>query len=689
MIIVAILKSVNSNLRNNALFLLLLTTVLTGCATSSGPAYNDYRRPAVNYQNTQTPQQQLIDKANQYLAQAQTAPAAQQAIYRLNAAELFIEANQLLQAMQTKQQVNRSYLSQADQVRYEILGAHELYNGGLYQQCLEYLNNLIEQRLTRKAYTDILLLMSSAQYALGQKAFAISSLIYREPYLNTDKRSNNLRRIWNIIDSMQQSELVIAKETATDPALIRWLELALNSRQSRNLYANRGAGYASPAQWGQPINASGIPQTKYQIKPEWNSQSPRNIAILLPLSSKFGRAAQAVYDGITFADNENTSPFKPNIQIYDIGEEPELAYTYQKLAIRNGADFIIGPLGKDAANNLIKRGNDSTPTLLLGGDAPMQNSNFNRFSLSPEAEAREVADRNFKMGHITAAIIAPRSQWGARFTNSFARQWLALGGIISSQVYYDDTAFDHAADIKQLFSIQDSQQRFLDLSGVLQMRPKFTPRRRQDIDFVYLVAKQETARVIRPQLSFHHGHNLPVYSTSSIYYGKHDETNNKDLNDTIFPTMPWFMSKEDNSYFIEALNHLYALGMDSYSLAASANQLRYNQQSAIAGNTGILSLDEFGEVLHEPVWAKMVYGKARKDRSKPKATPAVENTYLQQQIKQQYQQQSYLQQQQYQQPSSEPLYPLNTQQQGSSSDENKNYETKTWGRWKSNRKVSP
>ena len=687
-----ILKFVNLKLVNIKTSVgLLLLLIITGCATTQGPATTDYRHNnTVTYADSHSPQQQALYKANQYLAKAQTASTTQQAIYRLTAAELFIEANQPLQAMQVKQQINKAYLSQTDQVRYDILNAHSLYNNGLYAQCLESLNQLIEQRLTRKTYTDILLVMSSAQYALGQKAFAISSLIYREPYLGTEKRSDNLRRIWNIIDSMRESELFIAKETATDPALIRWLELALNSRQSRNYYAQQGTQYQSNTYWAQPL-VSDEQTTKYQIKPEWNNQSPRNIAILLPLSSKFGRAAQAVHDGITFADNANASPYKPNIQIYDIGEEAGLAYSYQKLAIRNGADFIIGPLGKQAANNLIKKGSNNIPTLLLGGDLPIQKSSFSRFSLSPEAEAREVANRNFKLGHITAAVIAPRSQWGERYASTFIAQWQHLGGIIASRVYYDDNAFDHATEIKQLFNIEQSRQRFIELSSILQMRPKFTPRRRQDIDFVYLVAKQETARVIRPQLSFHHGHNLPVYSTSSIYYGKHDEANNKDLNDTIFPTMPWFMSEEDNSYFIEALNHLYALGIDAYTLATSTNSLRYNNQSAIAGETGILSMNELGEITNEPVWAKMVYGKARKDRSKPKAKPAVENTYLQQQIKQQNQQQFYLQQQQSEQPDVYPSYypsqqqvtPNNTQQQGRDRYEN------NWGGWRSNRKTSP
>ena len=663
---------------------------MTACASQPGPSSTGYRPNAALYTDSRSPQQEALYKANQYLAKAQTASVTQQAIYRLTAAEFFIEAGQPLQAMQVKQQINRAYLSQADQIRYEILSTHELYNAGLYQQCLAALNQLIEQRLTRKAYTDILLLMSSSQYALGQKAFAISSLIYREPYLSTEKRSDNLRRIWNIIDSMQESELYIARETATDPALISWLELALTSRHSRDYYSNQNATYQAGGAWNQAIIAS-EQQKKYQIKPEWNNRSPRNIAILLPLSSKFGRAAQAVYDGITLADNENTSPYKPNIQIYDIGEEADLAYTYQRLAIRNGADFIIGPLGKQAADNIIRRGADNIPTLLLGGELPIQKSNISRFSLSPETEALEVAKRNFKLGHITAAILAPRSQWGARFANTFSQAWQSAGGVIASQIYYDDTAYDHAQEIKRLFNIQQSQQRFLDLSAILQMRPKFTPRRRQDIDFVYLIAKQETARLIRPQLSFHHGHNLPVYSTSSIYYGKHDEANNKDLNDTVFPTMPWFMSEEDKSYFIEALNHLYALGMDAYTLASSINQLKFNTQSAIAGNTGILSMNQFGEVLYEPIWAKMVYGKPRNDRSRPKKAPSIESADLQRKILQQQQQQIYLQQRPEQPIDQQPFFPNNTQKQGSYKYENnsKPEPEKTWGRWKSYRKTSP
>ena len=114
------------------------------------------------------------------------------------------------------------------------------------------------------------------------------------------------------------------------------------------------------AQWREDPNA----QLKQSIASDWNAASPRSIAVLLPLTSRFGKAANAVLDGINYQHQQNTSPYRPELRVYDIGENPFLAKQYYSAAIQSGADFVIGPLGKDYANQVNSYGSAGTPTLL-------------------------------------------------------------------------------------------------------------------------------------------------------------------------------------------------------------------------------------------------------------------------------------------------------------------------------------
>ena len=61
--------------------------------------------------------------------------------------------------------------------------------------------------------------------------------------------------------------------------------------------------------------------------------------------------------------------------------------------------------------------------------------------------------------------------------------------------------------------MQRYQRLRANIGGPLQ----FDPRRRQDIDFVFLAADAKAGRLIKSQLKFHYSGDLPVYSTSSIY----------------------------------------------------------------------------------------------------------------------------------------------------------------------------
>ena len=56
---------------------------------------------------------------------------------------------------------------------------------------------------------------------------------------------------------------------------------------------------------------------------------------------------------------------------------------------------------------------------------------------------------------------------------------------------------------------------------------------------------------------------------------------------------------------------LFAFGIDAYQLVASLPQLSANPNSSIAGATGQLSLDGFGQVVRQPAWARFIGSRPR------------------------------------------------------------------------------
>ena len=68
--------------------------------------------------------------------------------------------------------------------------------------------------------------------------------------------------------------------------------------------------------------------------------------------------------------------------------------------------------------------------------------------------------------------------------------------------------------IKQGLHIDLSQQRARALESATGTSLQYNPRRRQDIDIVYLPVSAQQARSIKPLLAFHFAQDLPVYANS-------------------------------------------------------------------------------------------------------------------------------------------------------------------------------
>jgi len=566
-----------------------------------------------------------IDSIREYISQAEFAAPPQRQVYLLKATDALIGEGELDAAKSVLNLANMAELPPSFEVRKQFRNARISMIKDKPKTVLRRLKSVEDKpNLSPELHSSINELRAQAELRLDQKVDAVASLIEREEFLTSDEEIlRNQFRIWTIVESTSPFELRERRITSSNPILSGWLELALiNTEFGPDPYALKSelTGWRRdfpnhPANLAL-LNSLAVPWTE-------PSEPTNRIALLLPLTSKFSRAAHAFYEGFTAMHNANSDPEKPVIATYDTGEEASLSPIYYQLATREDADMIVGPLGKDAVNVLVSNGSLKVPTLLLGSvdTETVVPNNIYQFALQPEQEAQQTAVRVFLDGHRIAAILYPSNDWGQRMYAAFTEQWELLGGIVVESQEYNPDQSDHSRSIKSLLNIDESENRRRQLATVLGTKLDFSPRRRQDVDFIFLAADSKQGRLLKPQINFYHAHDLPVYATSHIFSGKKDPINDTDLNGVTFGDMPWMLREVGrvgvlrNSLQADwqggkhtQLDRLYALGVDSYMLLPQLEKMRDDRDLVLDGVTASLAMTRNLRIQRRLVWARFEEG---------------------------------------------------------------------------------
>ncbi len=349
-------------------------------------------------------------------------------------------------------------------------------------------------------------------------------------------------------------------------------------------------------------------------------RAPSHVAVLLPKSGPYARPAEAIRHGLMAAYYNQRGGNRPELRFYDSSDSNSIWPLYQQ-AISAGAELVIGPLSKESVAQLARAGALSTPVLALNQAAPdaYPSRGFYQFALAPEDEARQVAERAWVDGHTSALVLAPEGDWGERVVEAFSRRWEQLGGTLLEQQNYNPAEHDFSKPIQELLNIGDSKTRHKAMERLLGSKLEFEPRRRQDANFIFLAAKWQLARQLRPQLQFHHAADLPVYTTSHAYKGVDDPVANLDLEGVRFPDAPWLIvsGEQDSSLakmlpqHLTAYGRLFAMGIDAYRILPHLPRLEADSRETLDGKTGILYLDRIKHIHRQLVWAEMRKGKPK------------------------------------------------------------------------------
>ncbi|MDD2160361.1 penicillin-binding protein activator [Pseudomonas sp. MIL19] len=586
---------------------LCLAGLLAACASTPSSTLGELPR---------TPQASI----EQLLQQAAQSPIEQAASLRLSAADLAYTQKDFARASSTLQQVSLESLSPAQQIFASTLRAElDMHNNkpkaalrALSHPSMERLGELpVEQQVRSQ------LVRASALQATGQTLSAARERAFIAPLLSGTSALQNNEAIWSLVSSLPLTELQASGDTDLDD----WLALARTIKNAATLEQQQAAIDTWIEQNPQHPAAQQLPQPLVELK-KLSSQPLTEIALLLPQDGQLASVARALRDGFLAAhyQAQQAGQNPPNIQLFDSSRIGSMDAFYAQ-AQAAGVQLVIGPLEKNLVSQLNSREQLPITTLALNYSEGAQEgpAQLFQFGLAAEDEAREVARRAWAEGMRRAVALVPAGEWGDRVLAAFRQDWQAQGGTLIAAEHVDQPV-ELARQIAELFQLRESEARGKRLQNTLGTAVAATPSRRRDVDFIFLAATPQQAQQIKPTLAFQYAGDVPVYATSHLFTGTHNQAQYLDLNGIMFCETPWLLNVNDplrqqaSAQWPQAgtsLGRLYAMGADAYLLTPRLNQLKALPDTRLQGLTGTLSLSPTQRIERQLPWAEFRDGQVQ------------------------------------------------------------------------------
>ncbi len=607
---------------------LLLAALLAVTACETRPPRPEPARPVPAVSLTAAEQAELAGEyvvaAREYEGLAKEAGAPQRQHYELKAVDSLIKAGQAREARDKLRVIDIAKLDAAFLARKRI---HEAQLAALEGRPDDALRLLAQAEktphLNPALIAEIYRVRAQSEIAIEHPLTASKILIAREKYLTArGEITRNQQLLWQALSTLTRAQIEQELLASRDPTLSGWLTMAMAALENAGNRTRLGNALDNwrKSHPGHPATEDFL-GTIVQPRPGQIGRVER-IALLLPLTSDHAQAAAAVRDGFLAMDAANRSPDKPKVSVIDIGADPKQAIAAYEAAVKDGVQLIVGPLGLEAVDNIVKRTGLETPTLLLSHatDEIDSSKTVFQFGLTPEQEAIQAAERAWLDGRRQAALLYPNTALGRRLQTSFVAAWQRLGGIVVGEQEYLSGQSDYGDPVKRLLNIVQSEARKERLENLAKMKLKFEARPREDIDFIFLAADARHARLIKPQLSYHRATRVPVYATSYVFTGRGDPNLDTDLNGILFGDMPWMLVGDGRVAELRAslqanwphahsgLDRLFALGVDAYAVIPYLNRLSHENAARFGGVTSGLSLERGGRLHRQLLWAQFRKG---------------------------------------------------------------------------------
>mgnify|MGYP001805948451 FL=1 len=510
------------------------------------------------------------DAAELYLNLASKVGAPARTQLQLQAARAYLNAGQTAPAQQTLAAIAPNPLPAVQQALLQLTQADLALLDDRPQDAIVLLKRLPVRALTPEYQRQRLGSLAAAQRLAHHPLAAVKTLSVLDQQLDDPSaRLLNQVSLLSTLNLLNDAEVQAVVHNG-DARLTGWAEIAQLTRRAG---ANVSELHRNYRQWRQthPRHQAlpGLARA-YAATLSGGYAPGDQVTIMLPRSGYFAAAAKAIRAGITAAHQADDPEQRPILSFVDSTQDNRLLAIHAK-AIADGVDYVIGPLQKAAVDDLAAQRVLTVPTLALNETTQIDKraANLFQFSLSPENEAAEVANKAYARGLRQALLLYPNDAWGERLAQAFLQKWGALGGVMRGQTRYA-TSEANTAPFGQL----------LDDSAA---------------DLLFLVtATPEAAHQLYPRIRLAAPPTLSVMATSHVYSGAADAA----LNGLCFVDIPWMLTAHSNvtPELADALARLYAMGIDAYRLLPRLTGLAKNLGGYYSGQTGGLSLDQIGRI---------------------------------------------------------------------------------------------
>ncbi len=321
---------------------------------------------------------------------------------------------------------------------------------------------------------------------------------------------------------------------------------------------------------------------------------PAKLAVLLPLSGPLAAAGASVRDGF-LAAYYGEPRRRPVVKFYDTHGTAAGAQAAGAQALADGAQMLVGPLGRDEVNAVTVPAGSHVPVIALNRAGHATPAGQTSYALLPDDEGAAAAERLLGRGQTQALVFANRSDNAQRAAAAFRMALLAGGGRVVSDIAVGGDTPDMSTQL-----------------ATLQASP--TP-----AQAVFLALDAGQARAVAAQLKTSTAAGLPRIATSLLLNGGNARSD-VELDGIEYPELPWLLGQASGlpdaatiklSSARGGANRLFAFGADAWKLAAYFERLYNDPSFSIRGATGSLQIDLAGPVRRTPAWAVFSGGHGR------------------------------------------------------------------------------
>jgi uncharacterized protein len=555
----------------------LLALLFAGCATTSvTPSASPAQSAALALLDQGKPR----DAAQQLEAQAAATAGSARNQLLADAAFAWHEAGDAARARSLAAQVQPRQLTGLSKVRLALVNAELALADRQPARALQALGSdrqAVPQNLRARwhlARAQALEGTGDATAALDERARADSGLTGQA---RTDNQHAIVRQLAGLNDATLQARA--AALPAGDP-LYNFVGRALISR-----------GLAPPRpfdrgeQWG--FDTSQRPPAERD-----GYRPPTKLAVLLPLSGSLATAAAPVRDGL-LAGYYGETRRRPEIHFIDTTGTPAGALAAYQKAIDGGADFVVGPLGRDEVSALFARDALPVPLLALNRGTGAPPAGSAEFSLAPEDDGIAAAEYLLAHERRNALVIVSNDDNGRRAVAAFRERFSERGGKVAASVSVAEVPGDVGAQLRSASAA----------------------------DAVFLAVKGSTARALAPQLALAGFAGKSRVATSQLVLGTGKPEDDLVLDGIAYPSELWSVRGVAGlpaaASVAETLPtargpaaRLFAFGYDAWQITAYLEKLATGAEANLRGATGVLHLDGFGNILRTPAWSTFSGGRA-------------------------------------------------------------------------------